>query len=279
MRTRPPDHKDSPVFCLRASVYYDMANLNWSFAYDVYTEEINANWTNTTRADITQHSSVNYRIKIVAGVMCTLSILGSVAIILSYVIIKNIRSKARELLVHLSVMDLIFASSNLIGLALPYDWYLYHEPTGYAHDTYDHVCKAQAFISVYGTKGSILWTLGLAVYLYYRIVSRDAKVTKWVVKVLYVMCYTLPLYVSLWLLLTDHLGHPREGYSSGGWCAIIVGDDTTRREKEQYDETLIVFMAVDIWVILTFVTIVPIYLIVHCYVRKEVSFLNSFVDV
>jgi len=138
------------------------------------------------------------------------------------------------------------------------------------------VCKAQAFFSVYGTKGSILWTLGLAVYLYYRIVSREANVTKWVVRVLYIMCYTLPLYVSLWLLLTDHLGHPKEGHSSGGWCAIIVGDDMTKREKEQYDDTLIVIMAVDIWVILTFVTIVPIYLIVHCYVRKEVSLFKKY---
>ncbi|XP_065901767.1 G-protein coupled receptor 157-like isoform X2 [Dysidea avara] len=133
------------------------------------------------------------------------------------------------------------------------------------------ICTCIIKLLVYGTKGSVLWTLGLAVYLYYRIVSRDGNVTKWVLRVLYVVCYTLPLYASLWLLLTDHLGYPREGHSSGGWCAIIVGTDTTRTEKEQCDETLMIFMTVDIWVILTFVTMIPIYLIVHCYVRKELQ--------
>jgi len=239
------------------------SDLKWSHAYDVYTEESTTNWTTITP----EHSGVNHGIRIVAGVTCVLSILGSLSIILSYIIIKSIRSKARELLVHLSIMDLIFASSNLVGLSLPYDLYLYHKH----HEIYDRVCKAQAFISVYGTKGSVLWTLGLAVYLYYRIVSRDANITKWVVRVLYLVCYTLPLYVSLWLLLTDSLGYPREGHSSGGWCAIVVGDDARKVEKERYDEMLMVIMAVDIWVVLTFVTIIPIYLIVHCYVRKEVS--------
>ena len=136
------------------------------------------------------------------------------------------------------------------------------------------MCKAQAFIAVYGTIGSVLWTLGLAVYLYYRIVSRDANVTKWVVRVLYCVCYGLPLYVSLWLLLTGHLGYPSRGDLSGGWCSIIVGKDTLV-DTGKYDETLLLFMVNDIWMILTFVTMVPIYLIVHCYVRNQVS--SSFV--
>ena len=243
------------------------SNLKWSFAYDLYTGEHGNNLTNTTSP---MHPSVNV-INIVAGFTCVLSMLGSLAIILSYVFIKSVRSKARELLVHLSIMDLTFTSANLIGLALPYDWYLYHKTSGHAHDTYDVVCKAQAFIAVYGTIGSVLWTLGLAVYLYYRIVSRDANVTKWVVRLLYVVCYVLPLYPTLWLLLTGHLGYPKRGDLSGGWCAIVVGHDTPRRHKDLYDEDLMLFMVNDIWIILTFVAMIPIYLIVHCYVRKQVS--------
>ncbi|XP_065901717.1 G-protein coupled receptor 157-like isoform X3 [Dysidea avara] len=243
------------------------SNLKWSFAYDRYTGQHSTNWTNT-------HHSVDHVVRIVSGVTCILSILGSLAIIFSYIIIKSIRSKAREILVHLSVMDLTFTSANLIGLVLPYDRYLLHEHSGYAHDTYDRVCKAQAFTAVYGTIGSVLWTLGLAVYLYYRIVSRDGNVTKWVVRVLYVVCYALPLYVSLWLLLMGHLGYPKRGDASGGWCSVLVGDDTPE-EVEKYDETLMLFMVDDIWMILTFVTMIPIYLIVHCYVREQLQEYNK----
>jgi len=248
------------------------SNSQWSSAYDLYIGEHSENWTNTTTA--IYHLRVNRAVKITAGVTCLLSILGSLAIIFSYIVIKSVRSKARELLVHISVMDLAFTTANLIGLLLPYDWYLYHQTSKYAHDTYLSVCKAQAFIAVYGTIGSVLWTLGLAVYLYYRIVSRDANVTKWVVRVLYCVCYGLPLYVSLWLLLTGHLGYPSRGDLSGGWCSIIVGKDTLF-DAGKYDETLLLFMVNDIWMILTFVTMVPIYLIVHCYVRNQVS--SSFV--
>ncbi|XP_065901723.1 G-protein coupled receptor 157-like isoform X4 [Dysidea avara] len=250
------------------------ANAKWSFAYDRYTGEHSTNWRNTTTA-VTPHHSVDHDVRIVSGVTCILSILGSLAIIFSYIIIKNIRSKAREILVHLSVMDLTFTSANLIGLVLPYDRYLLHEHSGYAHNTYDRVCKAQAFIAVYGTIGSVLWTLGLAVYLYYRIVSHDANVTKWVVRLLYVVCYTLPLYASLWLLLTGHLGYPKKDDASGGWCTIIVGDDATIVEKEKYDEELMLLMVNDIWMILTFVTMIPIYLIVHCYVKQQLKEYNK----
>jgi len=252
------------------------SNLEQSFAYsyDVYSEGTSVNWSTTTPSTTPPHTNVQVGVRVVAGVTCLFSILGSLAIIFSYIVIKSVRSKARELLVHLSIMDLMSATANFIGLLLPYDRYLYHQTSGPAHDTYLCVCKTQAFLSEYGTKGSVLWTLGLAVYLYYRIVSRDINVIKWVVRVLYVMCYTLPLYPTLWLLLSGHLGFPREGNSSGGWCAIVIGNDISTSKMvamQPYDESLIILMTVDVWVILTFVTTIPIYLIVHLYVRKQVS--------
>jgi len=88
-----------------------------SFANDVYTGEHSTNWVNTTAA-ITSHPSVKHDVRIVAGVTCGLSMIGSLAIILSYIFIRSVRSKARELLVHLSIMDLTFTSANLIGLVL-----------------------------------------------------------------------------------------------------------------------------------------------------------------
>jgi len=242
-----------------------LKQLKWSFAYDMYTVEHTTNWTNITQ--VIPHHSVDHVLKIISGVTSILSIMGSLAIILSYIIIKNVRSKAREILVNLSIMDLTFTSANLIGIILPYDKYLFHE---HEHHAYSGVCKAQAFIAVYGTIGSVLWTLGLAVYLYYRIVSRDVNVTKWVVRVLYVVCYILPLYPTLWLLQTGHLGYPREGHGSGGWCTIVVGSDAKVGDNEKYDEELMLFMVNDIWMILTFVTMIPIYLIVHCYVKQQV---------
>ena len=194
-----------------------------------------------------------------SGSICILSILGSLAIILTYVLVKDIRSKARELLVHISLMDIMYSTANLVGLALPY-----HEHLGHKNDSryyvYLYACKAQAFIAVYGTIGSVLWTLGLAVYLYYRIVSRDANVTKWVVRMLYIVCYTIPLYVSLWLLLDKWMGYPRNSLAGAGWCSVIDEVDT-----------LVSLMTYDIWMWLGVVILVPLYLVVNIHIREQVS--------
>ena len=237
-------------------------NEEWRFAYDVHSDD-NISWST-----ISTHSPVDHGLRAVSAVTCSLSILGSLAIILSYALIKDIRSKAREILVHLSIMDLTFTSANLIGIMLPYDKYLVHRTSGSAHDNYQRVCEAQGFFAVYGTIGSILWTLGMAVYLYYRIVSPDQRLTGRVVKVLYVICYVLPLYVSLWLLIRGHYGYPENENDSGGWCTVLIGRGTPEHGK--YDQELLLFMVNDIWIWVTFITMVPIYLIIHCQVRTKV---------
>ena len=240
----------------------------WNLVNDVNAVSHRENLTDPNNSDVVDHSPVNHTLKAISAVTCSLSIIGSVAIILSYVLIKDIRSKARELLVHLSIMDLTFSIANLIGTILPYDKYLLHQTSGSAHDNFERACEAQAFFSAYGTIGSILWTLGLAVYLYFRMVSRDARLTKRVVIVMYFVCYALPLYPSLWLLVRGHYGYPKSGDDSGGWCTVLIGSDKT--EHGHYDQELMLFMVDDIWILLTFITMVPIYLIIHCQVRAEV---------
>ena len=204
------------------------------------------------------HKSEYFWIQLMSGVICILSILGSLAIIIAFVLVKDIRSKARELLVHISLMDIMYSTANLVGLALPYHKVFLNRLN--TSDAYLHVCKAQAFIAVYGTIGSVLWTLGLAVYLYYRIVSRDANVTVRLVRMLYVVCYALPLYVTIWLLMEDWLGYPHNVLQGGGWCSV-KGDI----------DILVLLMTYDIWMWLGILILVPLYLVIHVHVKYEVS--------
>ena len=239
-------------------------NTRWNFVHDVDYITAERNFTDITPANYTP---VEDAMKIVSGVTCLLSIIGSLAIILSYIFIREIRSKARELLVHLSIMDLIYTTANFVGLILPYEKHLLRHPTVPEYYNYKRLCKAQAFFAVYGTIGSILWTLGLAVYLYYRVVSHDHRITKRVVMVLYVVCYILPLYPSLWLLVRGHLGYPQSARESGGWCTVLIGKDI---KESKGDQDLLLIMVDDIWIWLTFIIMLPIYLVVHCQIRTEV---------
>jgi len=123
------------------------------------------------------------------------------------------------------------------------------------------VCKIQAFFTLYGTIGSVLWTLGLAVYLYYRIVSRDVNVTKWVVRILYIVCYTLPLYASLWLLLDKWLGYSPKSPTHRGWCTII-----------QEADALLLLLGEDIWIMLSWVLVIVITMTTHVNIASQVSY-------
>jgi len=204
-----------------------------------------------------------------AGGICILSILGSLAIMLTYVLVKDIRSKARELLVHISLMDIMYSTSNLVGLAIPYGDHLgadnARNMSSTSYMNYDRICQAQAAFGVYGTIGSVLWTLGLAVYLYYRIVSRDDNVTKWVVRLLYIVCYALPLYPTLWLLFAHKLGYWQHvPMSGGGWCAV----------RENIDP-LVNFMTYDVWIWLG-VILIPLYVSIHVRIREEVGTVTAY---
>ena len=195
-----------------------------------------------------------------SAILCILSVFGSLAIILAFAFVKEIRSKARELLVHLSVMDLMYSTANFVGLWLPYHEHLITNHTDTStYNTYHGVCEAQAFFAIYGTIGSVLWTLGLAVYLYYRIVSRDEAVTRKVVYLLYILCYSLPLYVTLWLLIKKGLGYADNPLSGGGWCSISGNIDPLEN-----------FMTYDIWMWLGIVVLVPLYFLIHLHLSAEV---------
>ena len=204
-------------------------------------------------------------IRLAAQTTCVLSIIGSMATIASYLAVKEMRHTVREILLHISVMNVISSTANFVGMFLDYNKSLcpvYHS----SFNTYHHLCLWQAFFTSYGTVGSILWTLGLSVYLYYRIVSCDAGPTTRVVRLLYLVCYVLPLYISLWLLLDGWLGYAPWSPTYKGWCATVAIDRNDDRHSME------VLMTDDIWIILSALMITTLSFTTHAYLTQQVSY-------
>ena len=112
------------------------------------------------------HKQIGVRVAV--WITCSLSMLGALLIIFSYVCFKNMRSRAREILVHISIMDFLVAASNLTGAAVDFDrFYNCSNKTNRlpCPASVDHWCKTQAFFAIYCTLGSVLWTMSLSVYL------------------------------------------------------------------------------------------------------------------
>ncbi len=207
--------------------------------------------SNSSQADCVNGSvnRVPTSVRVVVGVTCLLSMIGAVLIILSYILIRDIRTKAREILVNLSLMDFMAATANLVGIfKTPY------------HS--NELCIAQASFAMYGTISSVLWTICVAVYVFVRITLDNSKMVQRTVYGFYVICYGIPLIMTLWFSLTGKLGTDELGGS--GWCTLIVHDSNG---PIPFNEVF----GNDIWIYLTMILVPLILISLHFYIRHQVG--------
>lgn len=217
-------------------------------------------WNETFSANsfLVKHTDV----RTVVGTTCGLSIVGSLVIILSYACFKERRTKTREILVHISAMDMGVALANLIGIVVYFDQYL--RTPGKHHSLVDGLCRTQAFFAAYFTYGSVLWTMSLAVYLYFLILCHGSRIVVYFLWFSYAFCYLLPLLLALWLVLTGKLGY--SPYDSSGWCSVISKDPDTGEARP-----FVALFGNDLLIWLATVLIPLLYIVVRLYIHQEVS--------
>ena len=209
-------------------------------------------------------ASISTSLRAVVGITCTLSMLGSLLIILSYCFIPEIRTKGREILFNLSLMDFVSAAGNCAGIAINFDRYLGNSTTdtNSSHTVMKRVCLAQAILSQYGTVSSILWTICLAVYIYLCIMVAKKKMAYRSVYVFYVLSYGIPLIVSTWYGTTGKLGYDYIGGS--GWCTVKLSSEGSYHVFSP-------FFTNDIWIYLTIFLVPVIFLALHFHLKFEAS--------
>jgi G protein-coupled receptor 157 len=215
-------------------------------------------------------------LRVVLSITCSLSIIGSVIIIISYIGFKSLRTTPRQILLHISIMDLGVGISNLVGLCVNFNQYYFNienatfNENGWPilNDVTPAVrtsCIVQAATAVYFTVGSFLWTISMAIYLYLRIVHYQ---TYYAAKCSYigsiVICYTFPLLFMIWKLLTHRLGYAP--YSTEGWCGDKLINLTTGQRQ-----TLLNFIGYEMWVLLAFILLPILYVAILCYIYQELK--------
>ncbi len=260
------------------------------FAIDSYTL---ANSTPFLKKDIW--------VRAIIMLVCVLSMLGSLLIILSFACWKDLRSRGRQILVNISLMDLGVAMFNLCGASVYFDRYYhprscsncttYHGPSILFHtpsvdcssessqgeryiiqnitvmcpesETIQYLCLTQAALSLYFTYGSILWTNALCLYLYFRIVHSGTKMAWLSLYASYLFCYGMPLLLTLWLALTGRLGY--SPYESSGWCSIVLMHPITMK-RDIYASVF----GYNLWIIITLVFVPVMSCAVHINVKNKV---------
>lgn len=217
------------------------------------------------------HKSTGLRT--VVGLTSALSIVGSLLIALSYICFKDLRTKVREILMHISFMDLGVGISNLVGVGVNFGTY-YGRCPDLNHTEYQlcgtkwikDLCLVQGGLAMYSTLGSILWTIILSMYLYILISQKGTREARLLVRFAYFFCYLMPVGIFLWQKFTDRVGYTP--YESTGWCGgIFVRPDGSGREKRDIFASIFGY---NLWICLTFVLVPVLSIAAHLYIRDEV---------
>lgn len=164
------------------------------------------------------------------------------------------------------------STANLIGVLVNFDQYFY--TNGYKDGVPEPnfairmTCDLESFFAVYFTSGSIMWTIGLAVFLYLRIVHYKKPAFIYAQWVITVWCYVVPMGLSLWKILTMRLGYSRSPFATEGWCGEKLAGLQSQTGESKF---ITAFIGYDMWMYLAYILVPVLCLSIHLYIRQEVS--------
>lgn len=231
-------------------------------------------------------------IRISVGITCVFSMIGAVLIMASFLCFKTMRSPTRFILFNIALSDFFVGFSNFAGdvgnfnayyinwtiadasLCHQSEYYnIFHSITPSMQITPSalirNLCVGQATIALYSTLSSVLWTMALAVYLYFSITSAGTKMATLSLRFSFVFSYGVPLFLTLWMYFTKKLGY--SPYNAASWCTLIVYDPVTYK----VDKYLAIF-GYDLWIYLTMFMTVVLYVGIRLYLADQVSEIFQF---
>lgn len=167
-------------------------------------------YTNCSPSDPGINASVFFRYPVItdgvilAGKVLTtatsiLSILGVALIMFTYVAYKDLRTRARAMLFHLSIADLIIVVSHIVSIYANYERFILHSDINVFNVTNkDKLCVSQAAFTTFGTLASFLWSNAIGLFMVALVINHERL---WINQVVYVMscvvCWLIPLVIVI----------------------------------------------------------------------------------
>ncbi|XP_012518066.1 PREDICTED: probable G-protein coupled receptor 157 isoform X2 [Propithecus coquereli] len=177
---------------------------------------------------------------------CALSALGSGLLVATHALWPDLRSRARRLLLFLSLADLLSAASYFYGVL-----------QDFAGPSWD--CVLQGALSTFANTSSFFWTVAIALYLYLSIVraARGPRTDRlfWI---FHVVSWGVPLAITVAAVALKKIGYDASDVSVG-WCWIDLGAE---------DRVLWMLLTGKLWEMLAYVTLPLLYLLVRKHINR-----------
>ena len=188
--------------------------------------------------------------KVLSTTAASLSIVGALIIISTFVMWPDLRTNSRRMIVFISIGDLFVAISNVIGL--------------YTTSSEDTRCAIQATLNIAAVLSSFFWTVYLSFYFYLTICKKICtEVEARVMKLFHVTAWGIPLLIAAIAYGVKEVGNSKDLVSSG-WCWI-------KYRPTQWEKMVLwMFIAGKGWEILAYIAITVFYVLIKLQIRQEV---------
>ncbi|XP_043919494.1 G-protein coupled receptor 157 [Protopterus annectens] len=192
-------------------------------------------------------------VEIIILVSCILSFLGSFLIITTYITWPELRTKPRQLLVFLSVTDMLSAISYFYGVFMSFD-----------SNSWD--CVTQGAVSTFANTSSFFWTVAVAIYLYVVIVKANKKVADGLVVWFHLICWCVPLLITVTAVALKKIGYDASAVSVG-WCWIRI---------DAGDHMLWMLLTGKIWEFIAYISLPVLYILIKVHIHTAHSALAEY---
>ncbi|XP_047647889.1 G-protein coupled receptor 157 [Phacochoerus africanus] len=192
--------------------------------------------------------------RIVVLLSCVLSALGSGLLVATHALWPDLRSRARRLLLFLSLADLLSATSYFYGVLRDFE--------GPSWD-----CVLQGALSTFANTSSFFWTVAIALYLYLSIVRTvrgpGASRLFWA---FHIVSWGVPLAITMAAVALKKIGYDASDVSVG-WCWINL-------EAEDY--VLWMLLTGKLWEMLAYIMLPLLYLLVRKHISRAHEALSEY---
>ena len=246
---------------------------------------------------------INIALLVVQGVISFLSIVGSVLLILSYVLFKRLRSKSRLLITHLAVANFLAIFPSFLAVFMdfrtrfkvaytnhdiqqPNITELFNLTRGLfcsgnreffesSASIYCNLCVYLGFISVVGSLSTIFWTISVCIHFVFLVSYPTTKLASRLTHAYYVIAWLFPLGIGLWLLFHNWLGfEPTYSTISCGIRANCVPHHHPYHYQNSYSKSnwnrmIGVIFGLKVWQALVFLLIPCLFVAIQCKNRRR----------
>ncbi|XP_072464884.1 G-protein coupled receptor 157 isoform X1 [Notamacropus eugenii] len=193
--------------------------------------------------------------KIVVLLSCVLSFLGSSLLIGTHALWPDLRSRARQLLLFLSLADLLSAASYFYGVFQDFQT-----------TTWD--CVVQGALSTFANTSSFFWTVAIAIYLYLTIVRSNQG--PWsgsrLLCCFHIISWGVPLAITATAVALKKIGYDASDVSVG-WCWVNI---------EVEDRLLWMLLAGKLWEMLAYLVLPVLYILIRKHISRAHAALSEY---